>query len=52
MGYVGDIFFKWGFWAAGRPLVSIFIGLVIVIIGTTGFINSQTTVSICHDFMF
>jgi len=43
MGYVSELFYKWGYWSASRPLTSIFIGLTIVILGMTGFINSQTT---------
>jgi hypothetical protein len=44
MGYLADGFYKYGLWAATRPLTAIFIGVVFVVIGFVGFINSQTTV--------
>lgn len=40
MGYVSGLFYKWGYWSASRPLTAIFMGLTIVILGMTGFINS------------
>ncbi len=44
MGYLAEAFFKWGLWTAKRPLTAILIGVVVCIIGFTGFINQQTTV--------
>lgn len=46
MGLLGKIFYKTGKASATRPWTSIFIGLVIVCIGSLGFINFQSTVSI------
>jgi len=43
MGYIAEGFFKWGLWSAKRPLTAILMGVVVVIIGFTGFINQQTT---------
>jgi len=45
MGFLGKVFYKTGKASASRPWTSIFIGLVIVAIGTLGFINFQSTVS-------
>ena len=44
MGYLAQGFYKWGLWSASRPFASIFIGILVVTIGTVGFLNSQTTV--------
>jgi hypothetical protein len=46
MGYLANGFYKWGLWSASRPFTAIFIGAIVVTIGTVGFINSQTTVSL------
>jgi hypothetical protein len=43
MGYIGEFFYHYGLWSAKRPLISILIGTLFVIIGFCGFINSQTT---------
>lgn len=45
MGYLAEGFYKWGLWSARRPLTSILMGVVVIIIGFCGFLNSQTTVS-------
>ena len=45
MGLLGKIFYKTGKASATRPWTSIFIGLVIVCIGSLGFVNFQSTVS-------
>jgi fumarate reductase subunit D len=45
MGFIAEGFFKWGLWSAKRPYTAIFMGVVLIIIGFTGFINTQTTVS-------
>jgi len=45
MGLLGKIFYTTGKASARRPWTSIFIGLVIVAIGSLGFINWQSTVS-------
>lgn len=45
MGLLSKLFYKTGKSSATRPWTSIFIGLVIVAVGSIGFINSQTTVS-------
>jgi hypothetical protein len=39
MGYLAEGFYRWGLWSARRPLTSILIGVVIVIVGFVGFIN-------------
>jgi hypothetical protein len=46
MGYLANAFYKWGLWSASRPFTAIFIVAIVVSIGTVGFINSQTTVSL------
>jgi hypothetical protein len=46
MGYLANGFYKWGLWSASRPFTSIFIGAMVIMIGTVGFLNSQTTVSL------
>ena len=40
MGFVADVFFKYGMWSAKRPLTAILIGVTFVIVGFCGFINS------------
>jgi len=40
MGYLANGFYKWGLWTATRPYTAIFIGAIVVTIGTVGFINS------------
>ena len=46
MGLLGNIFYTTGKASATRPWTSIFIGLVITMIGSVGFLNFQSTVSI------
>ena len=45
MGCLGKTFYHLGKWTAQRPLTNIFIGCIIVAIGSFGFINFQATVS-------
>ncbi len=45
MGVLGNIFYTTGKASATRPWTSIFIGLVITMIGSIGFLNFQSTVS-------
>ena len=45
MGLLGKIFYTTGKASATRPWTSIFIGLVIVAIGSIGFVNFRSTVS-------
>lgn len=40
MGFIGEGFYKWGLFAAKRPFTVILMGIVIVCIGFTGFLNS------------
>ena len=47
MGLLGKIFYKTGKASAMRPWTSIFVGLIIVAVGTLGFINFRSTVSTC-----
>jgi len=51
MGLLGKIFYTTGKASARRPWTSIFIGLVIVAIGSLGFINWQSTVSFRPFFL-
>ncbi len=51
MGLLGNIFYTTGKASATRPWTSIFIGLVITMIGSVGFLNFQSTVSI-HPTIF
>ena len=46
MGLLGKLFYKTGKASATRPLTSIFIGLVFTCIGSLGFINFRSTVSL------
>lgn len=43
MGLLGNIFYTTGKASATRPWTSIFIGLVITMIGSIGFINFRST---------
>ena len=43
MGLLGKMFYHTGKASATRPVTSIFIGLIIVAIGSIGFINFQST---------
>ena len=45
MGLLGKIFYSTGKASATRPWTSIFIGLIIIAVGSLGFINFQSTVS-------
>ena len=45
MGCLAKTFYLLGKWTASRPLTNIFIGCIIIMIGTFGFINFQATVS-------
>jgi hypothetical protein len=45
MGFIGKVFYKYGLWAARNPFSAIFMGITVIMIGSLGFINSQTTVS-------
>jgi len=49
MGFLGKIFYNTGKASATRPWTSIFIGLIIVLVGSLGFINFQSTVSAGSD---
>jgi len=52
MGLLGNIFYTTGKASATRPWTSIFIGLVITMIGSIGFINFRSTVStLSHIFL-
>jgi hypothetical protein len=44
MGIIGKAFYNYGLWSARKPVTSIFIGIIVILIGTIGFINKQTTV--------
>jgi hypothetical protein len=50
MGYLANGFYRWGLFSASRPFTAIFIGAIVVALGTVGFINSQTTVSLSNSF--
>jgi len=43
MSFVAQVFYHTGKASATRPVTSIFIGLIITMIGTLGFINWQST---------
>ena len=43
MGYLSRIFYHTGKASANRPWTSIFIGMVIIMVGSIGFINYQKT---------
>lgn len=45
MGFLGKVFYSTGKASATRPWTSIFIGVIIVLVGSLGFINFQSTVS-------
>ena len=45
MGCLAKTFYVLGKWTASRPVTNIFIGCIIIMIGTFGFINFQATVS-------
>ena len=45
MGCLAKTFYHLGKWTASRPITNIFIGCIIIMIGTFGFINFQATVS-------
>ena len=49
MGFVSNVFYHTGKASARRPWTSIFIGLIIVCIGSLGFYNFQSTVSTFFD---
>ena len=51
MGLLGKMFYHTGRASATRPVTSIFIGIVIIAIGSIGFINFQSTVSISTSFI-
>jgi hypothetical protein len=50
MGIIAKAFYKYGLWSARKPITSIFIGLIFIMIGSIGFINSQTTVRFTSNF--
>ena len=39
MGLIGKLFYNYGYWAASRPIDTVFIGLVFATIGCVGLIN-------------
>lgn len=39
MGIIGKAFYSYGLWAARKPVTSIFIGLMFIMVGSIGFIN-------------
>ena len=43
MGLLAKAFYNTGKWSASRPWASIFMGLIIVAIGSLGFVNFQST---------
>ena len=45
MGYLGKVFYTYGLWSAKKPFSAIFIGVVLIMIGSIGFLNMQATVS-------
>ena len=45
MGFLSKIFYHTGKASATRPITSIFVGLVLVLVGAIGFVNFQSTVS-------
>lgn len=40
MGIIGKAFYNYGLWSARKPVTAIFIGIVFIMIGSIGFINS------------
>ena len=46
MGFLGKVFYNTGKSSATRPVTSICIGIIIVLVGAIGFINFQSTVSL------
>lgn len=49
MSVIANIFYHTGKASARRPVTSIFIGLILTLIGCLGFINYRATVSILQS---
>ena len=43
MGYIGKVFYYWGNWTAGNPVLAIVNGASICILANCGFINQHET---------